>query len=115
MLAEWGLDLMIKDIIIYIFGILASLLFVFLIELRKRLFAWIDSHKNSASQNFLHSIAEEAFSLVEQRMKGENSVKKFNFAYNYISEKLKTKGIQINSEEISAAIEKAVVKHNKWK
>ncbi|MNN65728.1 Phage holin protein [compost metagenome] len=55
----------------------------------------------------LHRVAAEAYALAEKELSG--STPKFNKAFAYVSDQLGRAGIKVTSDEIKAAIEKAVL------
>lgn len=93
-------------------SILALIVLSFLALLRTRVNLWIDTKISASQRDLIHKIANEAFAYVEATMTTESGRNKLNQAFIYTSEKLGKLGIQVTTEEINAAIEKAVLEYN---
>lgn len=104
-----------SEIIQALVGILALLVLSFLALLRTRVNLWIDTKISSNQRELIHKIANEAFAYAESTMSTESGRNKLNQAFIYTSEKLGKLGIQVTTEEINAAIEKAVLEYNAQK
>lgn len=102
----------ISDIVVALFGLITAIVLAMFAELRKRVLLWIDSRNELRNQEILRNITEDAFSYIEQTMKNESSQRKFNEAVIYVSDKIESKGLKVNHKEISAAIEREVLKFN---
>jgi LL-H family phage holin len=103
---------LLNQVVLALVSLLAAITLAVLAGARRRVLDWIDSRKNLAQRDLLHRLAEEAFALVEQTMAGSKSTEKLSAASNYLSRLLESKGITVGSDEIRAAIEKAVLQHN---
>ncbi len=102
-----------QQLVTGVVSLLGILLASALAELRQRTLAWIDARKNVSERELLHKLAEEGFALIEQTMQGFRSEDKLQAASDYVSSKLKEKKINLEPDEIRAAIEKFVTKYNK--
>ena len=109
------MEQLIDQIVTGVIGILGILVAAALAELRVRTIAWIDARKNVAQRELLHKVAEEGFAFVEQTMAKSASSDKIQFACNYVSGKLKERKIDVEPDEIRAAVEKFVTEYNKYK
>jgi len=106
---------MLNQVVLALISLLAAMVLAALTELRRRVLAWIDTHKNLAQRDLLNRLAEEAFAYVEQTMAGSASPDKLSAASIYLSRTLEARGIRVGPDEIRAAIERAVLAHNQWK
>jgi arginine repressor len=94
-------------------GIISLLIIAAMVELRKRILKWIETRTTKEQRELLHKLAEEAFSYTETVFRDLKGKDKLDAAINYVSRAVKKKGIPLESYEIQAAIEKAVLQYNK--
>jgi len=78
----------------------------------KHVTAWIDTRKDAATRELLHKVAEEGFAYVESTFKNLKGSLKLDEAISYVNRHLKQHGIELSTQEIQAAIGKAVQEHN---
>jgi len=102
----------VSGIVLTIVGILATVVLSLLALLKVRVSLWIDTKTSAAQRELLHKIANEAFAYAEATLNSGDGRLKLNQAFLYASEKLGKLGIQVSSEEINAAIEKACLDYN---
>lgn len=98
----------VTDIVKDLIGVAVGLIVVFYGLLKTKIFSYI---KNE----MLHKIASEGFAYAETQFKELKGTAKMNQAFMYVSEKLGKIGIKVTTEEINAAIEKAVLEYNAQK
>lgn len=103
------------SIVVAIVGLAATLVLGFIAQLKTKVNNWIDTKTSESQRELIHKIANEAFAYAETAFKSESGRNKLNQAFVYASEKLGTLGIKVTSEEINAAIEKAVLEYNAQK
>jgi LL-H family phage holin len=92
--------------------VLVSMLIGVLMSLRKRITDWIDTRKDKDMRELLHKVAEEGFAYVESTFRNLKGSPKLDEAISYVNRHLRDRGIQLSTQEIQAAIEKAVQEHN---
>lgn len=102
----------VSAIIIYIVGIMATVVLALLAMLKTRVSLWIDTKTSAAQRELLHKIANEAFAHAETMFSDQAGAKKLNEALIYASDKLGKIGIKVTMEELKAAIHEACLKYN---
>ncbi|MFD1126654.1 phage holin [Paenibacillus provencensis] len=76
-------------------------------KLTKKASDYFDANLSVKQREMLHKIAAEAYAYAESVYKDYGGEEKLNQAFNYVSSKLGDVGLNISSDEIRGAIEKA--------
>lgn len=104
---DWGavLEPIMQGVITAV-GIMIS---VGLVWLRNKAEEWINARTSRDQRELLHRIAQEAFAYAETAFKREGGEEKLRRAFEYADRELAARGIELDYEQIRAAIEKAVL------
>lgn len=100
------------SIVTALIGILATIITGSIKKAQGKAEEYYKAHTNEKDRELLHKIGMEAFSWAQTLYKEAEGDRKLKEAYAYASEKLAALGVQMTSDEIRAAIEKAVVDYN---
>ncbi|GGD95256.1 phage holin [Paenibacillus nasutitermitis] len=93
-------------------GLLAAFLLGIIAKLHRKLNVWLDIHTTSGQRDLLDKLAKEAAALAEATYIESGGPQKLEAAFDYITSRIGKLGIEVSSETIRAAIEKAVLDYN---
>ena len=96
-----------------IIGILTTVIIFVITELKNKVMTWLDSRTTNEQRDLLNKWCEEAFAYVETIYKDLKGKDKLDAAILYVSRQAKAKKIPLESYEIQAAIEKAILQYQK--
>lgn len=102
-----------ETIVLTIISMVAAMVAAALMEMRKRVLTWIESRTTKDQRELLEKLAGEGFAFAETLFRDAEGPQKLEAAMKYVSRRLSQRGLDITTEEIQAAIEKAVIEHNK--
>jgi LL-H family phage holin len=93
--------------------VLSILIAAAVLWLRRKVAAWLEMNLTKEQQELLLKLGEQAFSFVEvvyQEMKGPEKLEE---AIRFVERQLNSRGLQADRDQIRAAIERAVLEHQK--
>lgn len=102
----------VETVVNSLIGVLVLMVLAGYAKIKKKLDAWIEARTTAEQRQKLHLYAKEGMALAESAFKGLGGEKKLQEAEQYVLKHLKDIGLTLSSEEIRAAIEKAVLDHN---
>lgn len=91
----------------------ASIIVAFLFKLRDKANAWLNARTTAAERELLHKTAAEGFAYAETVFRDYGGVEKLTEAQAYLDRRLRELGLSFGTAEVRAAIEKAVLEHNR--
>ncbi|MCM3130925.1 phage holin [Paenibacillus sp. MER 78] len=94
-------------IVLAIIGLLTKVIVGAINKLTKKASDYFDANLSVKQREMLHKIAAEGYAYAESVYKDYGGEEKLNQAFNYVSSKLGDAGLNISSDEIRGAIEKA--------
>lgn len=95
-----------ETIIKALVGLLATVLLTGIYQLRRKLESFLAARTSAAQRELLHKLAAEAYAYVERQYVGDGG-QKLNAAIQYVVDRLDLKKIGIDTDDVTAAIEKA--------
>lgn len=99
----------IENVMLALISLAAALLTAALLELRKRVLAWVESKTSREQREWLYRLAEEAFCFAEKAFEGTDGFRKRAAASGYLKKRLREEGIRLGEDELRAVNEKAVM------
>jgi hypothetical protein len=91
----------------------ASVIVALLFRLRDKANAWLNARTTAAERELLHKTAAEGFAYAETVFRDSGGVEKLTEAQAYLDRRLRELGLTFSVAEVRAAIEKAVLEHNR--
>lgn len=107
---EWGTVL--EPVVQGIVTALSIIVAACILWLRKRMAAWIEASTTREQQELLQKLGEQAFAFAETVFNDLGGRDKLKEAISYVERQLSYRGIELDYEQIRAAVEKAVLEHN---
>lgn len=80
--------------------------------LRRRLASWIEAVTTREQQELLMQLGTQAFAFAETVFNEYGGREKLKAAIDFVDRQLAVRGIELDYEQIRAAVEKAVLEHN---
>lgn len=104
-----------EPVLYALLSVIASLVVAALIEIRKRVLAWIDTNTTDQQQVFMEKLAKESVVYIEKIWGAGKGDEKLREAWVYLDRKLAEKGIHLDGDKLTALVEKAVDEYNERK